>query len=896
MDAPSPVVEPPVRPQRHAADGPSPPEILACVERVLASRCFSGAPGQRHFLRFVVDETLAGRGHDLKEYVVAVQVLGRPDTFDPRTDSSVRVAARRLRQKLDEYYAGEGRDDEVGIALERGGYRPDFHRREPEQQVVAAPPPANGSARRAGRTLVLALGIGALAVTAAATAWFLQGSSGMAAPGNTIAVLPFANASADPDTDYVCFGVVEDLTTALTRVAGFRVIARASSSRFAEQGLDLVGVGKQLGADLLVEGSVRRDRGRLLVSAQLVETRKGIHVWAQTYEREAAGGVAAQQQVASAIAEAVSQHLGRRPAQAAFGQRPVSPEGLDLYWKGRFVRSRRAPDSLQQAIGFFEKAVDRDPAFAEAHAALGDALTSDAFRQTAPPANTVQRARRELRQALALDPDSEVGRCTLAWLQFFYDHDWPAARTGFTRALEINPSSAAAHNLLALALAAHGRPDEAVAHSTEALRLDPVRYAASNDNGAVLWCAGRYDEAVAASQRALDADPKYMVARVLRGIAHIGRRDYLRARADLEAALGSLGPVSLIVGRLGQAYALSGNDAGARTIAAEMEQLFPKGEVASVHMAFVYAALGNRVRAMECLERAEARHEADVNFIAVDPTFDGMRHDPRFESLLQRLGSTTIEVSRRQESESATISEMAFSTSSRARLTEHDLGRFPGESLFDRVGRAVCRAGCLPRKELFEAWEVARRVRRVFRGGRIVDLCGGHGLLGQVMLLLDNSSPEALVVDTALPLSAAKVHEKLVGPWPRIRGRVTFIEGPLEAVALLPSDIVVSSHACGSLTDLVLERAAAVRARVAVLPCCHDKVLRHSGYEPPAGSVDPAVLEGWIDRALAIDILRGLRLERHGYRIRTQRIPGAITPKNRLLLGEPVDPSYLPVL
>jgi hypothetical protein len=223
---------------------------------------------------------------------------------------------------------------------------------------------------------------------------------------------------------------------------------------------------------------------------------------------------------------------------------------------------------------------------------------------------------------------------------------------------------------------------------------------------------------------------------------------------------------------------------------------------------------------------------------------------------------------------------MAFSRSSRARLTTHDLGRFPGSGLFDRLGRAVCRAGCLPRKELYEAWEVARRVRRLFRGGRVVDLGAGHGLLAQVMLLLDDSSPHALVVDAALPPSGAKVHAALVDAWPRLAGRVQFVPSVLEHVELQNTDLVVSCHACGDLTDRVLDRAASARARVAVLPCCHDPATCEAG-----------PLTGWVDHALAIDILRALRLERHGYRVWTQTIPAVITPKNRLLLAAPVAAS-----
>jgi Methyltransferase domain len=223
---------------------------------------------------------------------------------------------------------------------------------------------------------------------------------------------------------------------------------------------------------------------------------------------------------------------------------------------------------------------------------------------------------------------------------------------------------------------------------------------------------------------------------------------------------------------------------------------------------------------------------------------------------------------------------VAFSPASKNRLTRRDLDRFSGRTLFDRIARAVCRAECLPRKELFEAWETARRARRIFRGGRVVDLAGGHGLAAQVLLILDDSSPSAVVVDREIPASAARLHAAIAERWPRLAGRVEFIAARLGEVALNPSDLVVSVHACGALTDVVLDRAIAAGARVAVLPCCHDARASATGG-----------LDGWMDAALAIDATRAARLAHAGYRVRTQTIPEEITPKNRLLMGEPLTRS-----
>ncbi len=220
--------------------------------------------------------------------------------------------------------------------------------------------------------------------------------------------------------------------------------------------------------------------------------------------------------------------------------------------------------------------------------------------------------------------------------------------------------------------------------------------------------------------------------------------------------------------------------------------------------------------------------------------------------------------------------ERVFDRGSGNRLTTHDLARYPGDSLFDTLARAVCEAGCLPRKELYEAWEVARRVRRLCRGGRVLDMAGGHGLLAHALLLLDDTSPDAVVVDTAVPTSAPRLHAALVGRWPRLAGRVAFVSGRMEDVHVGGDDLVVSCHACGALTDQVLARAVSGRARVAVLPCCHD-----------ARTCDSGPLGGWLESPLAIDVMRATRLAGHGYRVWTQQIPADVTPKNRLLLAVP---------
>jgi len=217
-----------------------------------------------------------------------------------------------------------------------------------------------------------------------------------------------------------------------------------------------------------------------------------------------------------------------------------------------------------------------------------------------------------------------------------------------------------------------------------------------------------------------------------------------------------------------------------------------------------------------------------------------------------------------------------LSRSSRNVLNRHTAEHLTGETLFDRIGRAVCEAECLPRKELFEAWEAAKRIRRQMRGGPIVELAAGHGLLSAILIILDDSSPTATCIDIKRPPSHQRVLAVLENHWPRLRDRVRYIEGRIEDADVPDAGLLVSVHACGVLTDQVLDLAVIARCRVAVLPCCHD-----------LNRCDTGSLDGWLDGPLAVDATRVARLRQAGFRVQTMRIPEDITPKNRLLLAWP---------
>ncbi|MCP4196598.1 MAG: methyltransferase domain-containing protein [Proteobacteria bacterium] len=209
-------------------------------------------------------------------------------------------------------------------------------------------------------------------------------------------------------------------------------------------------------------------------------------------------------------------------------------------------------------------------------------------------------------------------------------------------------------------------------------------------------------------------------------------------------------------------------------------------------------------------------------------------------------------------------------------MNRYTAKRLVGDTLFARIGRAVCEAECLPRKEFYEAWEVAKRVRRLMRGGDVKEMAAGHGLLSAMLIILDDTTPTATCVDIKQPQSHRKIMEVLEQRWPRLKGRVRYEEKSIENIPISSEALTISVHACGILTDRVISAAIDGHSRVAVLPCCHDLKL-----------CDTGSLKGWMDGPLAVDATRVARLKSAGYRVATLSIPKDITPKNRLLLGWP---------
>ena len=622
----------------------------AHLARVLASQTFANAPAQQRFLRFVVEEALAGRGESLKELVIAMSALDRGADYDPHADAAVRVVARRLRQKLHEYYESEGRDDTVRIILRAGSYRPTFEEslaataapsRAPDAgEPRTSPRPAAGT--RGGleapvpRRLPVVVAIAVVVAAVGGGLWWL-GATGEPR-SHVVAVLPFEDATGDGGYAHVSFGVVEELITRLARTSGLRVVARTSAAQFGPR-VDVREVARRLGATAVIEGSVRGDAGRLRITAQLIRAADGSHLWAQTYDRDASDLLGMQDEVARDVVAAVgAQLVGAVAAPASPRGRPA-PAAVAAYWQGRYQRSLRTEEHRRRSLEYFEAAMAADPAFAPAHAAAGEVLATMAFHAEIPPAEGVARARALSRHALDLDEGVGQAHATLGWIAFFFDHDWPAAARGFRRALQLNPSDAGARQLYAQGLASQGRLEEAVTESEEAVRLDPLSYAASADLGVVLYLARRYDECLARTRQALDEHPAAVGLNGILGACAIAKGECAAGRAYVERFVERFGRVSFALARLGQADAGLGERDRARAAREEMEALASRGEAQFTHLAMLAAALGESDRALAALATAVERREADVVFLAVEPAFDPLRHDSRLAELVRRVQS-----------------------------------------------------------------------------------------------------------------------------------------------------------------------------------------------------------------------------------------------------------------
>ncbi|MGA3017567.1 MAG: tetratricopeptide repeat protein [Bryobacteraceae bacterium] len=614
--------------QPRDAGGPIAPEsIRRELAKVLASPEFSNAIRLREFLSFLVEEALGG-AEAIKEVAVAMRVFNRRASFDSSGDSVVRVAALHLRNRLRDYYAGSGRLDEVLIEVPKGSYLPVFRRADPIAATV--------SRRRGFSPKTMASAAGILAVLLAGAWWLASGKVHYTDP--SVAVLPMANMDG-PEMDRLCQGLTEDLTTELARLPQLRVIARASAGQFRAQDGDVREIGHRLGVANVLEGSVRQEGGTIRFSVQLIDTRSRYHIWSQAYERDAKDALASEAEVTRLIAAGAAGRLGIADLSPMAPAHQPSAEARDLFWRARYLRSEKLnPEAWVQAEELLEQAVRSDPQYTEAWAALASLSATLTFDPVGTFEERTAKAREAAAKAIELDPRNPDAYLALAEIEWLQDHDWPAAERSFRRVIDLNPSFASGHGFFAIALLSRGRFDPALAQLDTAVQLNPLPYVVSTDRATVLYVARRYDESIARCRRVLAIDPKFWWAHIIIGNCLRAKGRYADAireyrvlpEEDRDAAAGYLGDALALAGQRDEALALL------RKMLSDDSS--PDEGNGWVHTSYIQVGLGDKAGALTSLGNSYAHHETDVNYIGVDPIFDPLRNEPRFQELLKKLG------------------------------------------------------------------------------------------------------------------------------------------------------------------------------------------------------------------------------------------------------------------
>ena len=369
------------------------------------------------------------------------------------------------------------------------------------------------------------------------------------------------------------------------------------------------------------------------IATQLVNAASGFDLWSDTWEGPAGDAPLFEERIVRAVSQVLGKPRKRAPAALGTAIRPPLPGAQEAYWRGRYLLSK---GHLTRAgsIRFLEEAARADPQFAPAWAGLATAYSTMAFHMEDDVGQLAAKARSAGGRALQLDPASAETLASLAVLRYAFDHDWAGAERDFERALELNPSYARGHLQYAMGLLTRARFDAAIAHIRAARALDPLAYAIGNDLATALACAGRYDEAIASARQTLRNDPSFAFAHVPLGDALAMKGNSTAAIAEFQQAIQTLGRGPWILGPMGYALARAGRKAEAANLAREIESQDGSG----VHLAHIYAALGDKPRALDALERADAQRIVDLNFMAVDPMLASLRTEPRFLTLKGRLG------------------------------------------------------------------------------------------------------------------------------------------------------------------------------------------------------------------------------------------------------------------
>ena len=528
--------------------------------------------------------------------------------------------------------------------LARRGYRfiyPLANRAEAETPAVApsAPDPQTGTHASLRRTGLVLLGVAAL--VAAATYLMVrrfQPATNEAGRKIMLAVLPFDNLSGDPEQEYLSDGMTEEMIVELGRLQPERlgVIARTSAMTYKGAAKSVEQIGRELGVDYVLEGSVRRAADRVRITAKLIQVRDQTQAWSGSYERPLRDVLALQSDVAQPIAREIHLRLSAGQQDRVTQARPVHPEAYEAYLKGRFFANQWRVETLQRAVELYQQAIGLDPTYAPAHARLAEAYYGLSNIHL-PPRQAMPLARSAAAQAVLQNPGLAEGHTMLAMVRFVYDWDSAAAERGFTRAIELDPSSATAHQWYGWALAHLGRREEALAELRRAQRLDPISFSLLLDLAWSLYLTRGYDAAAAHYREMIELAPDFPLAHLFLGIVHEHQGRLAQAVRELERA-HTLEATPWSIGLLGRARALAGDSDAARRALAELEEMRVRSYVSPYVFTLLHLALQEKDPALDWLEKAYRDRTEDVILLAVDPRLDPLRGDPRFADLLRRIG------------------------------------------------------------------------------------------------------------------------------------------------------------------------------------------------------------------------------------------------------------------
>ena len=457
---------------------------------------------------------------------------------------------------------------------------------------------------------------------------------------DSVAVLPFENLTGDPEQDYFVDGMTDAVITDLAQVRALRVISRTSVAQYKRANKPLPRIAEELDVDAVVEGTVARSGGRVLITAQVIQAATDRHLWAQSYEREVRDVLALQREVAAAITQPIQVKLQpeekRRLTQV---EAAVRPDAYEAYLKGRFYWSKRSAETTQKAVAFFQEAIERDPAYAPAYSGLSDAYRAFDVQGLAPPRDGMPKAEAAARKALALDDRLAEAHASLAGVLYRYDWDWDGAEREFRLSLELEPNYAEGHRAYAVYLMTVRRNEEAVAQAQRARELSPLSPVINTELGLALARAGRFDEAVDQLRKTLAMDPKFGRARQTLGLAYLEKGDLPRALEYFDTPAGrpqSAGPW------VGYLYGISGRRREAQDVLERLETLSHERYVSPQSFAIVHLGLGNKDQAFQWLEKAYEERAFEVLGFSGE-LFDRLSGDPRFQDLLRRMRLPTAD-------------------------------------------------------------------------------------------------------------------------------------------------------------------------------------------------------------------------------------------------------------